>query len=386
MKNPRNPRNARTQCRSARTIAGVGVALLATLIGVAGCRADKPADTTAAPETSTSADISTAPAPALATITLVAYDSFALSKGTLEQFKQKTGITVKVLTNGDAGEVVSKAVLTKGNPLGDVLWGVDNTFLDRAVKEQLFEPYEASTKPDLAAELTALVPGNEVTPVDYGDVCVNYDKAALAAKGVPAPATLEDLADPKYKGQLVVENPATSSPGLAFLLATVAHFGADGWLPYWKSLKANGVLVVNGWTEAYETWFAGGTAKGDRPLVVSYASSPPAAVLFGPDPKATVAPTGVVDATCFRQVEFAGILKGTKHLAEAQKLIDFLSGTIVQEDLQLNMFVFPANTKATLAKAFIDFAARPAKPLTLSPAEIAANRDTWIDEWTKAAV
>ena len=353
------------------------VALLAAVSLVA-CSKDKPTDATAAH--------TTAAAPAPSSITLVAYDSFVLSKGTLEAFTKQTGIAVKVLTNGDTGELVNKAVLTKDNPLGDVLWGVDNTFLDRAVKEELFEPYAASTKADLAPALTALVPGNEVTPVDYGDVCLNYDKAALAAKGIAAPTTLEDLTDPKYADQLVVENPATSSPGLAFLLATVAHFGADKWQSYWQKLKANGVLVVNGWTEAYETWFAGGTAKGNRSLVVSYASSPPAAVLFGPDPSATVAPTGVVDATCFRQVEFAGILKGTKHIAEAQKLIDFLSGTSVQEDLQLNMFVFPANTKAALAKAFVDFAAKPAAPITMAPADIAANRDAWIEQWTKAVL
>ena len=361
------------------------IALLAAASLVA-CSKDKAPDTTAAPAPDTAATTTTAPAPAASSITLVAYDSFVLSKGTLEAFTKQTGITVKVLTNGDTGELVNKAVLTKGNPLGDVLWGVDNTFLDRALKEQLFEPYAASTKADLAPALTALVPGDEVTPVDYGDVCVNYDKAALAAKGITAPTSLEDLTDPKYADQLVVENPATSSPGLAFMLATVAHFGADKWQPYWQKLKANGVLVVNGWTEAYETWFAGGTAKGNRSLVVSYASSPPAAVLFGPDPSATVAPTGVVDATCFRQVEFAGILKGTKHVAEAQKLIDFLSGTTVQEDLQLNMFVFPANTKAALAKAFVDFAAKPATPITMEPADIAANRDAWIDQWTKAVL
>lgn len=321
-----------------------------------------------------------------ATITLVAYDSFALSKGVLEGFTARTGVKVKVLTNGDTGELVNKAILTKDRPLGDVLWGIDNTFLDRALREKIFAPYASTNRAALRPDLLALVPNNIVTPVDYGDVCVNYDRAALAKRGLAAPKTMEDMADPRYRNQLVVENPATSSPGLAFLLATVAHFGTAHWLDYWKQLKANGVLVVNGWTEAYETWFAGGGKSGDRALVVSYASSPPVGVLYGADPKAKVAPTGVVESTCFRQTEFAGVLRGTTHPVEARQLVDFLTSDVVQTDLQLSMFVFPANRNVALVKLFSDFAARPARPLTLSPSTIANNRDRWIDRWTSAVV
>jgi thiamine transport system substrate-binding protein len=167
------------------------------------------------------------------------------------------------------------------------------------------------------------------------------------------------------------------------VLATVAHFGANGWEAYWEQLRLNGVKVVSGWTEAYEGNFTAGGGKGDRPLVVSYASSPPAAVLFGPDPKATAAPTGVVDSTCFRVTEFAGVLKGSSNPVGGQQLIDFLTGKEAQEQLPLNMFVFPANTKAVLPKLFVDFAARPARPLTLTPAEISKGREDWIDAWTK---
>lgn len=319
------------------------------------------------------------------TITLVAYDSFALSEDTLRTFTDETGWTVKVLTNGDTGELVNKAILTKDAPLGDVLWGVDNTFLDRAVKAGMFAPYASKEKAQLLPELTALVPKDEVTPVDYGDVCINYDKAALDAKGVPAPTRIEQLTEPAYRDMLVVQNPATSSPGLAFLLGTIEHFG-DGWTTWWKAMKANGLTVVNGWTEAYEGEFTAGGKKGTHPMVVSYASSPPAAVLYGPDPKATEAPTGVLEASCFRQVEFAGVLAGTKHEAIARRLVDFLASPLVQEDMQLNMFVFPANTDARLADAFVKFAAKPNAPLRMSPTRIATGRDAWIDEWTKVVL
>lgn len=366
-------RSPTTHRRLAAALAAL--ALTATL---AACGSDtKAADTTAAPsEQSLPEELQSK-----GTITLLAYDSFVLSEDTLRTFTDETGWTVKVLTNGDTGELVNKAILTADAPLGDVLWGVDNTFLDRALQAGIFSPYASTQKAKILPELTELVPGDEVTPVDYGDVCINYDKAALAAKGVAAPTTLEQLVDPTYRNMLVVENPATSSPGLAFLLGTIAHFG-DGWKTWWTKLKANGVTVVNGWTEAYEGEFSAGGKKGTHPLVVSYASSPPAAVLYGPDPKATEAPTGVLEASCFRQVEFAGVLKGTEHEAIAQRLVDFLASPLVQEDMQLNMFVFPANTDAQLADAFVKFAARPAKPLRMTPDAIAKGRDEWIDQWT----
>jgi thiamine transport system substrate-binding protein len=315
-------------------------------------------------------------------LTLIAYDSFVLSKGMLEGFTAGTGIKVTVLTNGDTGEMVNKAILTKDAPLGDVLWGVDNLSLQPAIDAKLFAPYDSVNNSNTKAEFLALVPNHEATPVDYGDVCVNVDDAALQEKGLAIPTTFEELTDPKYKDLLVVENPATSAPGLSFLLATIAKYGESGWVDYWTKLKANGVSIVNGWTEAYETAFSGGSGKGSRPMVVSYGTSPPAGVLFGADPNATKAPTSVMIDTCFRSVEFSGVLAGTKHVKEAQQLVDFLSSVPVQEDIPLNMFVYPTNSKANLPKIFVDFAAKPTAPLTIDPKSIAAGRQRWIDTWT----
>ncbi len=316
-------------------------------------------------------------------VTLVAYDSFALPKETLAAFTTNTGLTIRVLTSGDTGEMLNKTIITKDAPLGDVLWAVDSTLLDRAKNAKILMPYKSANFAELDKTLTALVSKNEATPVDYGDVCINYDKAALAKVGVAIPTTFEDLAKPEYKNMLVVENPSTSAPGLAFVLGTIAHFGEKGWESYWEQLRANGVKVVSGWTEAYEGSFTAGGNAGDRLLVVSYASSPPAAVMFGANPAATESPTGVIDATCFRVSEFAAILSGTKNPNGAKALVDFLSSTEVQEELPLNMFVFPANTKAKLPKLFTDFAAQPAKPLVLDPKTVAKNREDWIDAWTK---
>lgn len=317
-------------------------------------------------------------------IVLLAYDSFVLSKGVIEGFTERTGIPVNVVTQGDAGELINTTILTKGSPESGVLWGVDSTFLTRAIEEDIFAPYTSKLADDLDPMLRALVPNDEVTPVDRGDVCVNYDRAELARRGVEPPERLEDLTNPKYKGMFAVQNPSTSSPGLAFLLATIARFGegpSGGWQDFWKALKANDVKVTSGWTEAYETWFSAGGGKGDRPLVVSYATSPAAAVLFGSDPSATQAPTGVVEDTCYRQVEFAGVLRGEAQ-DEARQLLDFLVSTAVQEDMQLNMFVLPSNTAAKIDKAFTSFALFPANAVELPPEQVGANRERWIDEWT----
>jgi thiamine transport system substrate-binding protein len=319
------------------------------------------------------------------TLTLIAYDSFPVSDTSLNTalaaFTTETGIGVKLVIGGDAGTMASKATLTAGNPEGDVMWGIDNTLLSRVVDAKVFDAYESSALPQLGAELTALVPDHQLTPVDFGDVCINYDIAWFADHQLDPPTTLAGLADPKFKDLLVVENPAASSTGLAFMLGSIAKFGVDGWHQYWSDLVTNGVEVVDSWTSAYYERFSGSSGKGPRPLVVSYASSPPAEVVFA-DPPRTDAPTASIDATCFRQVEFAGVLRGTDHTAQARTLVDFLAGATFQTEVPLNLFVWPARTDVTLPPVFTQFSNVVEKPLTLTPADIAANRETWVDEWT----
>jgi len=320
------------------------------------------------------------------TLTLVTHDSFAYTKDVLAQFTAETGIKVDVPQGaGDAGTVLNKAILTKGKPEGDVLWGVDNTLLSRAVSSGAFEPYQSAKLASVPAAFRSLVPGHELTPVDYGDVCINFDKAWFAAKGLPVPQTLDDLRTPAYKNTLVVENPATSSPGLVFLLATIAVYGPDGWQGYWKDLRANGVKVDDGWTQAYSTDFSGSAGKGAYPLVVSYGSSPPAEV-GDANPLPAEAPTGVLTPSCFRQEEFVGVLKGTKHAKEAGRLIDFLLGKAFQEDMPLNMYVYPVIPDAALPELFTRYAVVPATSLSLPPQDIATNRGQWIDEWTNVVL
>ncbi|MFJ6730352.1 thiamine ABC transporter substrate binding subunit [Streptomyces sp. NPDC091281] len=319
------------------------------------------------------------------TVTLVSHNSWAVSKNVLADFEKRSGYKVKVLEDGDAGQAVNKAVLTKDNPQGDVFFGVDNTLLSRALDNGLFQPYEAAGLDQVGAAYQLDRGKHRVTPVDHGDICVNYDKKYFADHQLAPPATFDDLVKPAYKNLLVTENVSTSSPGLGFLLGTAARYGDDGWQDYWKKLKANGVKVVDGWEQAYNEEFSGSAggrkAGADRPLVVSYASSPPAEVIYG-DPKPTTAPTGVANGTCFRQVEFAGLLSNAKNGEGGKALIDFMVSKEFQEDMPLNMFVYPVLNGAAVPAEFSAYGPPAKDPETMAPAKIAADRDQWVSTWT----
>ena len=316
------------------------------------------------------------------TLTIMTHDSFSVSEDVVKAFEEANNARVTFLQSGDAGAVLNKAILTKEAPLADVLFGVDNTFLSRAVEAEIFESYAS---PELAniSDAFKLDSSNSALPVDYGDVCINYDKNYFTDNSLAVPQSLEDLIKPEYANLLVVENPATSSTGLAFLLATVAHFGEDGYLTYWSDLKANGVVIVDGWETAYYTNFSASSGKGPQPMVVSYGTSPAAEVIFA-DPPIDDAPTASIlgTDTCFRQIEFVGILKGTQHLALAEKFVDFMLGKQFQEDMPLQMFVYPVIPDAMLPDAFVKYAQAPEQIATLAPDVIAANRDAWIQAWT----
>jgi thiamine transport system substrate-binding protein len=314
-------------------------------------------------------------------VVLVTHDSFVISDDVRRAFRKQTGMRMRILQTGDAGEALTKALLTAGNPQGDVLFGVDSNLLSRALEADLFEPYEPSQL-GRVEERYRLDPDHRAIPIDHGEVCVNYDRAWFAERDLAPPRSFEDLADPAYEGLLVVENAATSTPGLAFLLATVAEYGDGDWQDYWSRLRANDVLVVDGWEEAYNVRFSGSVqSSGDRPIVVSYASSPAAEVIFR-EPRPKSAPTGVVGESCIRQIEFAGVLRGTENEDAARQLIDFMLSRRFQEDVPLSMFVYPVVRGTKLPPEFRKFAVVPRDPLELPPEQIEANRDRWVKEWT----
>jgi thiamine transport system substrate-binding protein len=316
-----------------------------------------------------------------ATLTVMTHDSFAVSEDVIAQFEEENNVKVNFLLSGDAGSALNRAVLSKDAPVADVFYGVDNTFLSRALAEDIFEAYESPLLNHIP-DVFKLDDQARALPVDYGDVCINYDKAYFADNSMALPASLEDLTQPEYAGLLAVENPAVSSPGLAFMLATIAQYGSDGYLDYWQRLMDNDLVLVNDWETAYYTNFSGSSGRGAQPMVVSYGTSPAVEVVYAEEPL-DEAPTAslVGDNMCFRQIEFVGILKGTQQRALAEKFVDFMLGTTFQEDIPLNMFVFPANQNAKLPEEFTLYNQVPEHPASLPMDEIEANRDSWIEAW-----
>ena len=318
-------------------------------------------------------------------VTLMTHDSFAVGKDVLAQFEQQEGVTLKIIKSGDAGAALNQAILSKANPLADVFFGVDNTFMSRALKANMFIAYASPQLARIPDELK-LDPGNRLLPVSYGDVCLNYDRQWFVEKGLQPPQNLSDLLKPAYKSLTVVQNPATSSPGMAFLLATVGRFGEDGFLEYWKMLRNNDVYISPGWSDAYYGQFS--RAKGGmRPIVVSYASSPPAEVYYS-ETKVDDAPTAAVLApqTAFRQVEFVGILKGTRQQELAAGLVDFMLGPRFQQDIPLHMWVFPADATIPLPDVFVKYTRKADNPVMLTPEAIEAGREKWLERWTEVVL
>lgn len=314
-------------------------------------------------------------------VVLVTHDSFAISKSVKAAFERESGLELRILQTGDAGAALNRALLTAGKPEGDVFFGVDNNLLTRALAGNLLAAYRS---PGLAAvdPRYELDPTHRLTPVDHSEVCLVYDRAWFPKHGVAPPRSIDDLVLPRYRGLTVVENPATSTPGLAFALATVARYGERGWQSYWRKLRANKVLVTDGWDDAYNARFSGSSGhKGSRPIVVSYSTDPAAEVYFAGKPLAQ-APVAVVTGSCFRQIELVGVLRGAADPGGAQKLIDFMLGREFQAGMPLTMFVLPVRKGVPLPAVFRRFPPPSAQPLQLPAATIGANRDRWIREWT----
>lgn len=336
--------------------------------------------------TATMPPATAAPTPAGGrTVTVMTHDSFNISQPVVDAFQAGCGCQVRFLKSGDAGLALNKAILSKGNPLADVFFGVDNSFLSRALAADIFEPYASQALAGLPGDLK-LDASNRLLPVDYGYVVLNYHKEYFTENGIAVPQNLRDLTQSPYSGLVVVENPATSSPGMVFLMTTVAAFGEEGsytYLDFWRDMRKNQVVVADGWEDAYYNQFSGGSGQGDHPLVVSYATSPAAEVYFA-DPQPAVSPTGNIlpPGQTFRQVEFVGILKGAANPDLARQWVDFMLGEQFQADIPLQMWVYPARTGTPLPAVFTKHAQAPTQPATLTPAQIEAGREKWLKAWT----
>lgn len=316
------------------------------------------------------------------TLRVLVHSSFSLPKPLLARFEAEAGVKLSLIKAGDAGEMLNKLILTRAQPIADLVFGLDNALVAKAQAAKVLEPLQY-TQGSATAQI-----GANVVPVDYGFVNLNFDKASFAAgagkSGLALPKSLEDLAQPAYKNLLVVPNPATSSPGYAFLLATIAGMGEEKAFDWWARMRGNGVKVVKGWTEAYYTEFS--RNGGTRPLVVSYASSPAAEVFYSKE-KITESPTGnlFLKGGVFRQVEGVALVAGGGQREAAGKFIRFMRSGGVQEALQTSMWMYPIEAHTPLADV-MKHAVEPTAFDSL-PAETIADKGTgWVARWTQVVL
>jgi thiamine transport system substrate-binding protein len=289
-------------------------------------------------------------------VTLVSHDSFAISDESISEFQQQTGFELEIIRAGDAGSLTNRLVLTKDSPIADVVFGIDNTF--RGIADE-----------------NAVIAG-ELVPVDFADVCFNYDRLWFEKRGVAPPTSWKDLTRPEYNSLTVVTNPHSSSPGLAFVATTVAAFGEDGFEQFWRELRDNGVRVASGWEEAYFTEFSGSSGNGEFPIVLSYSSSP-AAEIRDDGKSQTVA---LLDE-CFRQTEYIGELAGAPNPQGAKALIEFLLSESFQSSMPGLMYVYPVNPDAKIPAEWAEFG--PAARSTIGEnLSIATHRQKWQAKWS----
>lgn len=352
-----------------RSLALLAAALLAAFAVACGDEAEAPEEPLEPPPPTAT------PQPAgPTTITVITHDSFDVSDGLIEQFEQEHNANVELIAGGDANAVVNRAILNAGNPEGDVLFGVDNLSFQRAVRAGVFREYESARRGDIPADIREQFGDSLLlTPIDYGYVNLNFDPVA----GDP-PSTLEELTERQWRGKLVVEDPATSSPGLQFLATTIAYFGEGRWQQFWRDLRDNEVRVEQGWSDAYYTHFS--IYGGDRPLVVSYTSSPAAEFFFSEEPLTEPPTRNVIPSPLFRQVEAAAVLDGTEHADLAGKFIDFMLSDAFQAQIPETMFVYPVIAGLELPEWW-SWADVEVETATIE--FTAEDVDRWIREWTE---
>ncbi len=313
-------------------------------------------------------------------VTVVTHSSFQVSDNLKKEFEKTSGLKLEIVDGGDGGELVNKLILSKDAPQGDVCFGVDNTYASRLLSQGVIDKDRTVDTIPESAEKYLVDNNRALVPIDMGDVAINIDKTYFASHNLAEPKTFEDLAKPEYAKLLVAINPTTSTPGLAWMLATVGHFGADKFSDYWKTLVKGGTKIASGWTEAYNTDFSAGEGKGAYPIVVSYASSP--AYTVSKDGASTT--TAALLDTAFRQVEYAGVLKGAANPAGGQAFINWMLSKAVQADIPKKMYMYPVDSSVQLPEALAKFGPLAEKPVEVAPNKIAAEREQWLKLWASA--
>jgi len=311
-----------------------------------------------------------------ADLTIYAYDSFVSEWGpagrVIPKFEQQYGVKVELISAGDAGQVLNRAILEKKRPKADIIMGIDNNLLAKALDADILAPYRP---PNLKLIPDPLIfdKTHHVIPFDHGHFAIVYDSARLQNP----PKSMDDLQNPAYQGKIILEDPRTSSPGFGFLLWTIAVYGEDGYLAFWEKLMANVLTITEGWDTAYGLF-----TSGEAPMVLSYTTSPAYHVEYE---NTTRYRAIIFREGNYQQIEGMGILKGAKNRTLAQKFIDFMLTEGFQVEIPLTNWMFPVNPAVKLPESF-KYAPEPEKSLSLDTRVIQKNQDRWINDWLRIVV
>ncbi len=305
-----------------------------------------------------------------ADLTIYTYDSFVAEWGpapkVIPKFEKKYNVKVQMISVGDAGHVLNRAILEKKNPRADIILGIDNNMLSKALDSGILEPYVSKNLSLLPDELI-FDKTHHITPFDHGYFAIVYDTKKISKP----PVSFEDLLHPRFRNKLILEDPRTSSPGLGFLLWTIAVYKED-YLKYWERLRPNILTITEGWDTAYGLF-----TSGEAPMVLSYTTSPAYHVEYEDTTRYQAA---IFKEGNYLQIEGMGILKGSKNRMLAEKFIDFILTEDFQMEIPLTNWMFPVNPEVKTPDSF-RYAPKPDKTLSLDTFEIERNQDRWIKGW-----
>jgi thiamine transport system substrate-binding protein len=305
-------------------------------------------------------------------IVVYAYDSFFSDWGPgpiiIPKFEELTGYKVRAISLGDAQEVLNRAILEKDNPKADVIIGIDNNMLSKALKAEVLSSYQSHNL-DKIDESLIFDKTYNVSPYDYGFFSIIYDTEKIDTP----PSSMEELLSPNFEDKIILMDPRTSSPGLGFLLWTIDIYG-DNFTGYWEKLLSNVLTITDGWSSGYGLF-----TSGEAPMVLSYTTSPAYHVEYEDTNRYQAV---IFEEGNYIQIEGAGIIKNCPNRKGAETFIDFLLSEGFQKEVALTNWMFPVNTSLPLPESF-DYALKPEKSLQIDYMEIEDNLSSWIDEWLK---
>lgn len=328
-------------------------------------------------------------------LVIVTYDVYGLTDAMLEEFERQTGYEVSLLKLDDAGSVLDHLLQHKGLQVADIAIGIDNTYLQTALDNNVLWEHNAVLT---NISDSALLPydGAYAAPFDQGYICLNYDSSVIDGENYTVPQNLWDLTNEEWSGKIAIPSPETSSPGRAFMTATTDYFTHDDdneteWTDWWTAMSSNEVIITTGWSEAYETHYTGGYGEwtdgyvGDAHVVVSYCHSPGVEAWSAGNWTKSVSLD--LPRASFHQVEYAAAIEGG-NLDAASAFIQYLMSPEVNSKMPTENYMYSTLEGMDLPEddGYRYHSIIPDQPANVSATEIAENMENWLAQWNTAMV